>query len=64
VTQNINSTTFQPFVLYSAAAVLYVSRAFRHRPSVRAIREGRLSTPPYRPHRPLAVTGRRAAAST
>lgn len=28
VTQNINSTTFQPFVLYTAAAVLYVVMAF------------------------------------
>jgi His/Glu/Gln/Arg/opine family amino acid ABC transporter permease subunit len=28
VTQNINSTYFQPFVLYSAAAVLYVVVAF------------------------------------
>jgi His/Glu/Gln/Arg/opine family amino acid ABC transporter permease subunit len=28
VTQNLNSVTFQPFVLYSAAAVLYVCVAF------------------------------------
>ena len=31
VTQNLNSTTFQPFVLYTAAAVLYVVVAFAHR---------------------------------
>jgi ABC-type arginine transport system permease subunit len=28
VTQNINSTYFQPFVLYTAAAVMYVAVAF------------------------------------
>ncbi|HEY4276831.1 MAG TPA: amino acid ABC transporter permease [Conexibacter sp.] len=28
VTQNLNSTYFQPFVLYTAAAVLYVAAAF------------------------------------
>jgi His/Glu/Gln/Arg/opine family amino acid ABC transporter permease subunit len=28
VTQNINSTYFQPFVLYSAAALMYVAMAF------------------------------------
>src|SRR5215510_4918718 len=28
VTQNLNSTTFQPFVLYTAAAALYVVAAF------------------------------------
>jgi His/Glu/Gln/Arg/opine family amino acid ABC transporter permease subunit len=28
VTQNINSTTFKPFVLYTAAAVIYVAAAF------------------------------------
>jgi hypothetical protein len=28
VTQNINSTTFQPFVLYTAAAAFYVVIAF------------------------------------
>jgi His/Glu/Gln/Arg/opine family amino acid ABC transporter permease subunit len=45
VTQNINSTTFQPFVLYTAAAVLYVIAAFVIDFVFRAI-EKSLSTPP------------------
>jgi ABC-type amino acid transport system permease subunit len=45
VTQNINSTTFQPFVLYSAAAILYVIAAFVIDFLFRAI-EKSMSTPP------------------
>jgi His/Glu/Gln/Arg/opine family amino acid ABC transporter permease subunit len=45
VTQNINSVTFQPFVLYTAAAGLYVIAAFAIDFIFRAI-EKSLSTPP------------------
>ena len=44
-TQNINSITFQPFVLYTAAAFLYVIAAFAIDFVFRAI-EKSLSTPP------------------
>jgi len=45
VTQNINSVTFQPFVLYTAAAGLYVIAAFAIDFIFRAI-EKSLTTPP------------------
>jgi His/Glu/Gln/Arg/opine family amino acid ABC transporter permease subunit len=45
VTQNINSVTFQPFVLYTAAAALYVVAAFAIDFLFRAI-EKTLTTPP------------------
>jgi polar amino acid transport system permease protein len=45
VTQNLNSTTFQPFVLYTAAAGLYVIAAFAIDFVFRAI-EKSLATPP------------------
>ena len=45
VTQNINSITFQPFVLYTAAAGLYVIAAFAIDFVFRAI-EKTLATPP------------------
>jgi hypothetical protein len=45
VTQNINSTTFQPFVLFTAAAGLYVLSAFAIDFVFRAI-EKSLATPP------------------
>jgi His/Glu/Gln/Arg/opine family amino acid ABC transporter permease subunit len=45
VTQNINSVTFQPFVLYTAAAGLYVMAAFAIDFVFRAI-EKSLTTPP------------------
>jgi ABC-type amino acid transport system permease subunit len=45
VTQNLNSTTFQPFVLYTAAAGLYVIAAFAIDFLFRAI-EKALATPP------------------
>jgi His/Glu/Gln/Arg/opine family amino acid ABC transporter permease subunit len=45
VTQNLNSTTFQPFVLYTAAASLYVIAAFAIDFVFRAI-EKALATPP------------------
>jgi His/Glu/Gln/Arg/opine family amino acid ABC transporter permease subunit len=45
VTQNINSITFQPFVLYTGAAALYVVAAFGIDFVFRAI-EKSLSTPP------------------
>ena len=45
VTQNINSITFQPFVLYTGAAFLYVIAAFGIDFVFRAI-EKSLSTPP------------------
>jgi His/Glu/Gln/Arg/opine family amino acid ABC transporter permease subunit len=45
VTQNINSVTFQPFVLYTAAAGLYVIAAFAIDFVFRAI-EKSLATPP------------------
>ncbi len=57
VTQNINSTTFQPFVLYTAAALLYVIAAFAVDFLFRAI-ERSLSTPPSG-RIARAVTGRR-----
>ena len=45
VTQNLNSTTFQPFVLYTAAAALYVAASFFFDFLFRAI-EKTLTTPP------------------
>ena len=45
VTQNLNSTTFQPFVLYTAAAALYVAASFFFDFLFRAI-ERSLTTPP------------------
>jgi His/Glu/Gln/Arg/opine family amino acid ABC transporter permease subunit len=45
VTQNINSVTFQPFVLYTAAAGLYVFAAFAIDFLFRAV-EKSLATPP------------------
>jgi His/Glu/Gln/Arg/opine family amino acid ABC transporter permease subunit len=45
VTQNINSITFQPFVLFTAAAGLYVCAAFAIDFAFRAI-EKSLATPP------------------
>jgi hypothetical protein len=45
VTQNINSVTFQPFVLYTAAAGLYVIAAFAIDFGFRAV-EKSLTTPP------------------
>jgi His/Glu/Gln/Arg/opine family amino acid ABC transporter permease subunit len=45
VTQNINSVTFQPFVLYTAAAALYVIAAFAIDFLFRTI-EKSLTTPP------------------
>jgi len=45
VTQNLNSTTFQPFVLYTAAATMYVLAAFFFDFVFRAI-EASLTTPP------------------
>jgi His/Glu/Gln/Arg/opine family amino acid ABC transporter permease subunit len=45
VTQNLNSTTFQPFVLYTAAAGLYVIAAFALDFVFRTI-EKSLTTPP------------------
>jgi His/Glu/Gln/Arg/opine family amino acid ABC transporter permease subunit len=48
VTQNLNSTTFQPFVLYTAAAGVYVVAAFVLDFVFRAI-EKSLATPPVGP---------------
>jgi len=45
VTQNINAQTFQPFVLYTAAAVIYVLAAFAVDLIFRAI-ESSLASPP------------------
>jgi His/Glu/Gln/Arg/opine family amino acid ABC transporter permease subunit len=45
VTQNLNSTTFQPFVLYTAAAGMYVIAAFALDFIFRAV-EKSLATPP------------------
>ena len=45
MTQNVNSTTFQPFVLYTAAAGLYVAVAFAIDFIFRTI-EKMLTTPP------------------
>lgn len=57
VTQNINSTYFQPFVLYTAAAALYVAVAFLFDFLFRAA-EKVLQTPP-KGRLAQAVTGRR-----
>jgi His/Glu/Gln/Arg/opine family amino acid ABC transporter permease subunit len=57
VTQNLNSTTFQPFVLYTAAAGVYVAAAFFFDFLFRAI-EKSLTTPP-KGTIARAVTGRR-----
>jgi ABC-type amino acid transport system permease subunit len=57
VTQNLNSTTFQPFVLYSAAAFVYVVAAFAIDFLFRLI-EKSMSTPP-KGRVAGAVTGRR-----
>jgi His/Glu/Gln/Arg/opine family amino acid ABC transporter permease subunit len=46
VTQNLNSTTFQPFVLYTAAAGLYVATAFALDFLFRSV-EKVLATPPH-----------------
>jgi len=48
VTQNLNSTTFQPFVLYTAAAAVYVVAAFVLDFAFRAI-EKSLATSPVGP---------------
>jgi His/Glu/Gln/Arg/opine family amino acid ABC transporter permease subunit len=56
VTQNLNSTTFQPFVLYTAAAALYVIVAFGLDFIFRTL-EKVLSTPPRGPVA-MAVTSR------
>jgi His/Glu/Gln/Arg/opine family amino acid ABC transporter permease subunit len=45
VTQNLNSTTFQPFVLYTAAATIYVVIAFLLDFAFRAV-ERTMATPP------------------
>ncbi len=45
VTQNVNAQTFQPFVLYSAAAAMYVVAAFVIDIAFRVI-EGAMSSPP------------------
>jgi len=45
VTQNVNSVTFQPFVLYTAAAAVYVAAAFFFDFLFRAV-ERSLTTPP------------------
>ena len=57
VTQNLNSTTFQPFVLYTAAAGVYVVAAFVLDFLFRAV-EKSLATPPVGPMG-RAVAGRR-----
>lgn len=57
VTQNLNSTTFQPFVLYTAAAGLYVAAAFVFDFLFRGI-EKMLTTPPSGPIA-KAAAGRR-----
>lgn len=57
VTQNLNSTYFQPFVLYSAAAVLYVAAAFLVDFLFRLIERVMESPPKGRIAR--AVTGRK-----
>ena len=57
MTQNLNSTTFQPFVLYTAAAGIYVVAAFVIDFLFRAI-EKSLTTPPDGRVSP-AVTRRR-----
>ena len=57
MTQNINSTYFQPFVLYSAAALLYVAVAFGVDFLFRAIEKVMESPPRGRVAR--ALTGRK-----
>jgi hypothetical protein len=57
VTQNVNSVTFQPFVLYTAAAGVYVLAAFLIDFLFRTI-ERILTTPP-RGGVATAVAGRR-----
>lgn len=57
VTQNINSTYFQPFVLYTAAALLYVAVAFLIDFLFRAIEKVMESPPKGRVAR--ALTGRK-----
>lgn len=57
VTQNINSTYFQPFVLYTAAAVMYVAAAFAIDFLFRLIEKLMESPPKGRIAR--AVTGRK-----
>jgi His/Glu/Gln/Arg/opine family amino acid ABC transporter permease subunit len=57
VTQNINSTYFQPFVLYTAAALLYVAVAFLIDFLFRAIEKVMESPPKGRVA--LALTGRK-----
>lgn len=57
VTQNLNSTTFQPFVLYTAAAALYVLAAFAIDFMFRAVEKLMESPPKGRIAR--AVTGRK-----
>lgn len=57
VTQNLNSTTFQPFVLYTAAAGVYVMAAFFFDFLFRSI-EKSLTTPPSG-NIARAATGRR-----
>ena len=58
VTQNLNSTTFQPFVLYTAAAGVYVIAAFALDFIFRAI-EKSLATPPSGPDREDALARRK-----
>ena len=57
VTQNINSTYFQPFVLYTAAALMYVTVAFLIDFLFRAIEKVMESPPKGRVAR--ALTGRK-----
>jgi His/Glu/Gln/Arg/opine family amino acid ABC transporter permease subunit len=57
VTQNLNSVTFQPFVLYTAAAGLYIAAAFVVDFVFRFL-EALLKTPPRGPLA-RAVTGRK-----
>jgi len=58
VTQNINSVTFQPFPLYTAAAGIYVVVAFAVDFLVRALERG-LATPPSGPVARAATARRR-----
>jgi len=57
VTQNLVATTFQPFVLYTAAALLYVAVAFLIDFLFRAIEKVMESPPKGRVA--LALTGRK-----
>jgi ABC-type arginine transport system permease subunit len=57
VTQNVNSVTFQPFVLYTAAAGVYVAAAFFFDFVFRTV-EKSLTMPPRGPVA-KAATGRR-----